>query len=497
MRGQRYWLLGILLLLSFGGAVSADITDNLILYMPLDSATSDQSGNGVAVTDNNTISFSGGLVGNAGDIFNTAGVTTATANYAHTTNELAIGTNDFSVSLWVRGDSTLSVNQNDTAFISNKDWNSGSNTGWVVARGTAGSGGGWQWNFLTPAAGRVDFDPSSDISLVEDNQWHHIAVTHDRDGDATFFFDGNIIGSADISAHATGSIDAGLPTAIGTGGALGDPWDAFMNGALDEVAIWDRAVSSAEIAAVYQGGLQGTELTAIADPLRLTLQINQDNGEITLFNNTANSQAIRGYSILSDNETLNPANWTSITDGGDANSGGTVDADDNWVEFTNPDSHGDLSEGSLGVGELGPGQSFSLGVGSWSKFYEQDLRFEYIDGDGDVLSDGFVEYLGNGGEPYAFADLDFDGDVDGLDWEQFVAGLGKSFPGASLAEAYVEGDLTGDLENNHDDFLAFRGAFDAANGAGAFDRMIVPEPSSMMLFVFGLVAFGRCLRRRH
>jgi hypothetical protein len=269
-----------------------------------------------------------------------------------------------------------------------------------------------------------------------------------------------------------------------------------MNGALDEVAVWDRAVSAAEIRAVYQGGLKGMELTSIADPLRLTLQINQDNGEIILTNNSTSSQAIRGYSILSDGETLNPANWTSITDGGDANSGGSVDSDDNWVEFTNPNSHGDLSEGSLGEGALGPGQSFSLGVGSWSKFYQQDLRFEYINGSGDVLTDGFIEYIGNGGQPYAFADLDFDGDVDGLDWEQYVAGLGKSFPDASIAEAYIEGDLTGDLQNNHDDFLAFRAAFDAANGAGAFDRMIVPEPSSLLLLGFGLVAFGRCLRRR-
>ena len=487
MHGLQRIVMAVLSLAVVGSA-SAAITDNLILYLPLDSDVSDQSGTAVPTTVNNSVTFSGaGIVGNAGGIFNSTGATPTTANYAHTSSELSIGTSDFSVSLWVNGDSTLSVNQNDTALISNKDWNSGSNNGWVVARGTAGTGGGWQWNFTTPAAGRVDFDPDASGTLIEDNEWHHIAVTHDRDGMATFFFDGAQIGSADISAHATGSIDAGFPTSIGTDGPFGDPWDAYLNGSLDEVAMWDRVVSSAEIQAIYDSGLNGVGIPSVPDPLRLTLEVNQVTGELTLQNTTASPIAIRGYSILSESETLNPQMWTSIADGGDANSGGAIDADDNWIEFTNPSTHGDLSEGSLGEGVFGPGQSFSLGEGSWTKFWQQDLSFEYIDGNGNVVDNGFVVYSGNNGESFVFGDLDFDGDVDPLDWVQFVSGLGVDFENESVAEAYASGDLNGDLVNNHDDFLLFQAAYDDANGAGAFAALI-PEPSALPLMLLGFLA---------
>lgn len=42
---------------------------------------------------------------------------------------------DFSVALWVKTTGW----QDDAAMISNKDWNSGSNTGWVIAGQAGGS----------------------------------------------------------------------------------------------------------------------------------------------------------------------------------------------------------------------------------------------------------------------------------------------------------------------------------------------------------------------
>ena len=47
----------------------------------------------------------------------------------------------------------------------------------------------------------------------------------------------------------------------------------------------------------------------------------------------------------------------------------------------------------------------------------------------------------------------------------------------SLAEAYRLGDLNGDHLNNHADFVAFKTAYDAANGAGAFVAMWRPFPN--------------------
>ncbi len=478
--------------------VHGAISDNLIFYLPLDANAADQSGNGVPTSINGTVTFnSPGIAGNAATISNNAGVNATSASYIITNDELSIGTSDFSVSVWVNGGGDFSVNQTDGTILSNKDWSSGGNDGWVIARGTAIGGRGWQWNFDTSAAGRVDFDPPPGESFIEDSQWHHIAVTHDRDGDAAMYFDGGLIGTRDISAHAAGSINTGLPTGVGVDGARGDPWDAFINGMVDEVGIWDRVLNGAEVQAIYDGGLAGLAIPEVTSSPRLTLEINRDSGEMALRNNEADAITIRGYSILSAAGALAPSNWTSIAQGADADSGGTIDSDDRWVEFTDRGTFGDVSEGSLGEGSLAAGQTFSLGVGTWSKYYLEELTFEYIDGHGDVVANGFVEYVGNVGAPFPFGDLNFDGGIGPEDWLIYVEGLGRDFPDVTVAQSYQQGDLNGDLANDHLDFLAFKGAYDAANGAGAFAAMIegVPEPATGALLCVGsFVLIGRCRR---
>jgi hypothetical protein len=60
------------------------------------------------------------------------------------------------------------------------------------------------------------------------------------------------------------------------------------------------------------------------------------------------------------------------------------------------------------------------------------------------------------------------------------------------------GDLNGDHLNNHADFAAFKAAYDAANGAGAFVAMAaaVPEPASVLLVLAaGAFALPMCRRR--
>ena len=66
--------------------------------------------------------------------------------------------------------------------------------------------------------------------------------------------------------------------------------------------------------------------------------------------------------------------------------------------------------------------------------------------------------------------------------------------GMPLEEAYRLGDLNGDSWNNEFDFELFKGAFDAAHGAGAFDNMLarVPEPATWRLAVLG-AALALCL----
>lgn len=108
--------------------------------------------------------------------------------------DVPIGASDFSVSIWVRSsDPSPGQAQPDVALISNKDWDSGGNYGWVLARGAGSANPRLQWNFSTPAGSRADFDPADANAAVFDGNWHHIAVIHARAGNASFYVDGVLI----------------------------------------------------------------------------------------------------------------------------------------------------------------------------------------------------------------------------------------------------------------------------------------------------------------
>ncbi len=84
-------------------------------------------------------------------------------------------------------------------------------------------------------------------------------------------------------------------------------------------------------------------------------------------------------------------------------------------------------------------------------------------------------------------DLDFDGFINADDWGLFRQGQQRDMSGLTLAEAFRLGDLNGDLRNDHDDFVMFKNAFDAMNGAGAFAALIaVPEPLGVLLAAVAL-----------
>jgi endonuclease/exonuclease/phosphatase family metal-dependent hydrolase len=99
----------------------------------------------------------------------------------------------------------------------------------------------------------------------------------------------------------------------------------------------------------------------------------------------------------------------------------------------------------------------------------------------------------------SIADLSGDCHVGVEDWTQFRAGQQVNLIGLTHAQAYAMGDLNGDFRNDHADFVIFKTAFDASNGAGSFVAMLtsVPEPSASLLVViaaFGWPARGRRLR---
>jgi hypothetical protein len=110
-----------------------------------------------------------------------------------------------------------------------------------------------------------------------------------------------------------------------------------------------------------------------------------------------------------------------------------------------------------------------------------------------------VSYVGNDNQAFELGDLDVDGDIDSADWEILRSNQHTNLAGKSLAEAYRLGDLTGDLANNHPDFVTFKNVFESTNGAGSFAAMVaqVPEPTTATLITsIGILSLATIGRRK-
>src|SRR4051812_33715697 len=99
------------------------------------------------------------------------------------------------------------------------------------------------------------------------------------------------------------------------------------------------------------------------------------------------------------------------------------------------------------------------------------------------------------------ADLSGNCHVGVEDWTQFRTGQQVNLTGLTHAQAYAMGDLNSDFRNDHADFVIFKTAFDAANGAGSFASMLasVPEPTAIVLVAiasFGWSIAGRRSQNR-
>ncbi len=243
---------------------AATILNDLVVHLPFDGDyVNTAAGSTVVATAVGAPTIEAGRIGSGavhisnakdGSFFNyvTLGVP-AELNFG--------GTTDYTISAWIK----VNSKSGDPSFLSNKDWRSGSNPGYVLF---VGGGGNFGWNYKPSGGGRVD----SGGGGINDAAWHHVAVSYDRDGNALTFVDG-VLASTTPIAPATETIDSGLATNIGQDGTGsytdggGVEIDAFM----DDVAIWRRAVTAFEIQRIYQFGTNGVKVSDIPDPAGATL----------------------------------------------------------------------------------------------------------------------------------------------------------------------------------------------------------------------------------
>lgn len=473
----------------------AALTDNLVgLYEFqnnfLDTSGSPQSSHGTPV---NGPQFTAGKIGQGmlltgvRDYMSLDPATLTELDFGSTVGGDAV---DFSAAMWIRQDNFLT----DPAVFSNKDWDNGDNTGinWAVK-----GNGVFDLNTKGNVGVRRDLDTAANSVPLTVGAWNLVVMTVDRDGPTRLFING--VNTGTIPASSLGDFNGGLPWVIGQDGT--GQYGVEYTGAVDELAIWRRAISPAEAGQLWNGGA-GINLGDLAVELRLKLVVDRDSGRMTIENNTGAVQNVIGYQIGSAAGAFNRTAWKPIAGRLDDAGNGTVDPDDNWVVLSPSTTKKDLSEVSLGEAAIGAGAKIDLGVGVWEKYFQddEDVQFLYADPVGDVPVTGIVEFIGGPLGSYAFGDLDFDGDLDSEDWTTLASRFSNGLTNLTSAQRYRSGDLNDDGRHALDDILEFRLAYDTAHGAGAFAAMVegVPEPSGEFLAAAALAGLGCVLvgRRR-
>ena len=143
---------------------------------------------------------------------------------------------DFTIEMRVKPKDASS----DPCLISDKDWGSGGNPGYVLAR----RGAGWKFNIANQNRSRRDVNATS-IS-IEDDLWHHIAVSFDKDGDAVLYTDGVEVGrgnmgyeDSDTFTSPYDQLSMGQDGTLTYGGGTN-----LWKGVYDEVRIYNKALDS-------------------------------------------------------------------------------------------------------------------------------------------------------------------------------------------------------------------------------------------------------------
>ncbi|KAA5534610.1 T9SS type A sorting domain-containing protein [Taibaiella lutea] len=183
----------------------------------------------------------------------------------------SLATTNFTIELWVKMGSTNSVNP---VIIGDKDWASGSNTGFVLSyyastdasSGTAAANT-LRFNFKPASGTRVDYDIVFPASIAQ--RWNHIAVTVNRTGSIIGYLNGvatghaYVVGAENISADSAKTLAGTLPVRLGTDGKPFG-YRAPFNGTMDEVRIWKSVRTPQQLRDNMCHKLTGTEANLLA-----------------------------------------------------------------------------------------------------------------------------------------------------------------------------------------------------------------------------------------
>ena len=224
------WLLpiGVVERANAAGALSTELSDQQMLYLPFEDHVNDLSGKGNHGTASQPLTYAKGIFDKAADMTN--------GYVALDASKFKFGDKqNFSISFWMKVDGSKF---NDTTIVANKNWAAGSNPGFEIGMERSKL----TVNYTGASGGRKDLGK---VNTVGDDVWHHVAVSYDRSSKASVYLDNVLKGT--LALTGTGTIDTALGFNIGADGRGLIPYQ----GKLDDFRIFSKAITASEVQALY------------------------------------------------------------------------------------------------------------------------------------------------------------------------------------------------------------------------------------------------------
>jgi len=354
------------------------LKNNLLAYWNLDNDGSgnvnlnDSSGNGYILTNNNSVSLGSGIVG--GDaVFNGSGQDLQNNAFPN------LGSGDFTLSGWVNWSGA----------------SSGDGYGQVLSFRTGGGDQSACSISVSPGGIPNYYESGGSLNITgptfSTGVWYNIVVTR-QSGVVTMYINGTSVGTF----NSVNSINSGF-FCIGSNSSL----DENFYGQIDEVGIWNRALNSAEITALYNSG------NATSYPFDLTAEIQA----YWNFNETSGTRydSVNNYQIVETNGTVG-----SFAGVGGGNAANITNGDNTWLTLP------------AGICDIGSNaKTFSM----WFYLTQTGIGYQWIgpmNGTGNDYREANIMYIESG----SFLNCIFT-TSDGT-WTNYISYTGNSAPTANV-----------------------------------------------------------------
>lgn len=202
------------------------------------SSTTDSSGNGYTLTNNNTVAFNAGKFDNGMDLG-----TSNTNKYLSIANDMGITSGACSVTMWVK----MTSEPSSTTFAIFERGDSGIHVRhWIRYIDVAGTKQ-LQFNRQRENAANDQFAPT--ITALGTSVYHHIAYAYDGTT-LVGYLDGASIGNVASSGNGISGVSADY---FYLGHSL-HATTLYCDAIIDEVGVWNKNLTASEVRKMYAVG---------------------------------------------------------------------------------------------------------------------------------------------------------------------------------------------------------------------------------------------------